>query len=67
MTGSEHTFSALSIRALTTAVLAKIGWLELKSKNLSVCVGFLYAETDISFHSHVRQCNKIIEDPNMIQ
>ena len=37
------------MRALTTALLAEIGWLDLKSKYLSVCVGFLYTETDISF------------------
>ena len=37
--GSEQTFSALSIKALTTALLAKTGWLELKSKYLSVWGG----------------------------
>ena len=41
ISGSEQTFSALSINALTTALLAETGWLELKSKYLSVWVGFL--------------------------
>ena len=48
MIGSEHTFSALSIRALTTALLAEMGWLELKSRYQSVWVGFLFTDTDIS-------------------
>ena len=48
ISGSEQTFSARSIRALTTALLAEIVWLELKSRYPSMCVVFLYTETDYS-------------------
>ena len=48
MSGLEHTLFALFIKTLTPALLAKTGWLELKSRYLSICVGFLYTKNSIS-------------------